>query len=70
MMLSLHILVSELTTLAPQTMPLFITLHLDCVGCSMAKFCTLEELAGQYGLDLEALLTRFQQSLDTDECLC
>jgi hybrid cluster-associated redox disulfide protein len=67
MMLSSHSLVSELTTLTPQTMPLFIAQHLDCIGCSMAKFCTLEEVAGHYGLDLQLLLTRFQQLVDTDE---
>ncbi len=31
-------------------------LHTQCVGCPMARFCTPRDVAGHYGLDLEALL--------------
>lgn len=57
-------LVSEMISLAPQTMPLLLHLRLGCYGCVMAKFCTVGEVASQYHLDLPVLLVRIQQAID------
>ena len=63
----------ETTTLSPQTFvadllastplmaPLFVELRVDCVGCSMNKFCTLEDLCEQYQLELETLISLIQE---------
>jgi hybrid cluster-associated redox disulfide protein len=36
----------------------FVHLKLDCVGCRLARFCTLEEVSHWYGISLETLLER------------
>lgn len=35
----------------------FIQLKLDCVGCHLARFCTLIDVAESYDMPLEALMT-------------
>jgi len=59
-MLSPRILVADLLELSPLVAPLLIELRVDCVGCSMNKYCTLEELCAQYGIDLETLIHKIQ----------
>ena len=36
----------------------FVRLKTHCVGCRLARFCTLEEVSRHYGIPLEALLER------------
>ncbi len=69
----------EPTTLSPQTFvadllasiplmaPLFVELRVDCVGCSMNKFCTLEDLCEQYQLELETLISLIQERIINHE---
>lgn len=54
--LSPRMLVADLLALSPLTASLLIELRVDCIGCSMNKFCTLQDLCNQYELDLETLL--------------
>jgi hypothetical protein len=54
--LSPHMLVADFLALSPLTVALLIELRVDCIGCSMNKFCTLQDLCTQYELDLETLL--------------
>jgi hypothetical protein len=62
-MLSPHILVADLLDYSPLVVPLLLELRVDCVGCSMNKYCTLEDLCAQYELDLETILGRIQETL-------
>jgi hypothetical protein len=62
-MLSPRILVADLLGLSPLIIPLLLELHVDCVGCSMNKYCTLEELCFQYSLDLERLIFKICEKL-------
>lgn len=66
-MLSPHILVADLLTYSPLVVTLLLELRVDCVGCSMNKYCTLEELCAQYELDLENILGRIQEILTNHE---
>jgi hybrid cluster-associated redox disulfide protein len=50
------ITVSALLQERPGADKVFFHLRTACVGCSMARFCTLEDVAEQYHLDLETLL--------------
>jgi hybrid cluster-associated redox disulfide protein len=47
---------------APQAAHVFITYHTDCIGCSLANFCTLEEVSQHYRLDLQRLIADLQAS--------
>ncbi|MBI4730684.1 MAG: DUF1858 domain-containing protein [Chloroflexi bacterium] len=61
-MLGEKIILQESTTVArvleawPQTISFFIQHRMDCVGCPVASFCTLEETAQHYEMDLKGLL--------------
>jgi hypothetical protein len=60
--------ISELLALSPNMVPLLIELRVDCIGCSMSRFCTLKTLCSQYNLDIDEMtgliLTRLHQSED------
>jgi len=40
----------------PNTIPIFIRLKINCIGCWLERFCTLEEVSGYYGIPIETLL--------------
>jgi hybrid cluster-associated redox disulfide protein len=62
-MLSPQTLLADLLDHSPQMAGQLLELRLDCVGCSMNKFCTLEELCNAYELDLESVLSKIQERL-------
>ena len=45
----------------PHAADVFIRLKADCIGCRLDKFCTLEEVARDYGLDLEGFLADLEE---------
>jgi hypothetical protein len=61
--LSPLILVSDLLAESPLIAPLLIELRVDCIGCSMNKFCTLADLCDQYHLELKILMDKIQERL-------
>ena len=63
-MFSPRILVADLLELSPLIAPLLINLRVDCVGCSLNKFCSLEELCKYYELDLENTNQRIRDELN------
>lgn len=62
---SLHakLTVDELLTAHPETAPIFLSLRTNCVGCHLARFCTLEDVAKDYQLPLQELLDKLQQAI-------
>ena len=62
-MLSPRILVADLLNYSPLIVSLLLELRVDCVGCFMNKYCTLEELCAQYELELENILGRIRETL-------
>jgi len=46
----------------PPAAHIFISYHTDCIGCSLAHFCTLEEVSQHYRLDLQRLIADLQGS--------
>jgi hypothetical protein len=62
-MLSPRILVADLLELSPLIVSLLLEFRVDCVGCFMNKYCTLEELCAQYELNLENILGKIQETL-------
>lgn len=59
-----HMLVADLLTYSPLIAPLLFELRVDCLGCSMKKFCSLEELSRQYKMDLETLIAIIQERVN------
>ncbi len=59
-----RLLVADLLAWSPLIAPLLVDLRVDCPGCAMNKFCTLEELCRQYEMDLETVIVRIQERLN------
>jgi hybrid cluster-associated redox disulfide protein len=53
--------VEEILRLHPETTSAFLRMQTQCVGCWLARFCTLADVASNYHLELAALL----ETLDT-----
>jgi hypothetical protein len=62
-MLSPHMLVADFLALSPLMVSFLVDLRVDCVGCSMNRFCTVEDLCTLYGLDLETILQTIQDKM-------
>ena len=60
-MISSTILVADLLAFYPLAATLFIELRVDCIGCSMNRFCSLEDLTKYYDLDMEKIIDRIQE---------
>lgn len=59
-MFSSNTIVAELLDCSHQAANLLIGLHVECIGCSMNKFCTLDEMCRHYDLDLSLLAEMVQ----------
>jgi hybrid cluster-associated redox disulfide protein len=46
----------------PDTVFVFLALKTDCVGCGLARFCTVEQVAAAYKLQLESFLEKLGNS--------
>lgn len=66
-MISRHTLVAEVLDASPGLANLLLELRVDCIGCSMNKFCTLEDVCSHYDLDVENILRRVQERLTTPD---
>jgi hybrid cluster-associated redox disulfide protein len=55
--------VASLLAEIPQAVAVFLRHGMACVGCSMAKFETLQDAARIYGLDPESLLNEMEKPL-------
>ena len=65
--LSPRTLIADLLAATPLMAPLFVELRVDCVGCSLNKFCTLEDLCEQYQLELETVINLIQERMINHE---
>lgn len=63
---SAHSLVAEILALGPEIALLFLDWRTECVGCSLVRFCTLEDVSRYYGLDLDQMLNQIQERIETD----
>lgn len=65
--ISAKLTVNELLSIYPQTAITFMTLRTSCVGCHLARFCTLEDVARAYELPLQDLLDKLQESVQISQ---
>ena len=63
--LSSHLLVADLLAYSPLVAAVLVELRTDCPGCSMTRFCTLDDLCRQYKMDLQMLINTIQERLVT-----
>jgi hybrid cluster-associated redox disulfide protein len=54
--------VQDILTRWPWTAQVFVNLRTACVGCQMARFCTLDDVTLHYGLDREPLIQALLQT--------
>ncbi len=54
--LDLHMSVGEVMNRWPEVIPVFLRHRFGCVGCSMARFDTLLDVAANYHVDPQGLL--------------
>lgn len=54
--------VEEVFQNVPQAGLIFTEYHTDCVGCRLARFCTLAEVANVYEINLLSFLDDLQQN--------
>lgn len=64
--LSAELTVDQVVTRWPQTISVFLQHQMACVGCHMATFDTLEDVARIYGLSLDGFLGRLRQAIDQE----
>ncbi len=54
--LTIEMNVGELMSRWPEVIPVFMRHRLSCVGCSMARFDTLKDVAANYCIDPQRFL--------------
>lgn len=47
----------------PETISVFLALKMDCVGCALERFCSLDEVAASYKLSTEFLLAQLSDAI-------
>ena len=57
------VLISQLLTLFPEVAGLFIELRVDCIGCSLNRFCTVSDMCEYYDLDHASVWDQLLQEL-------
>lgn len=62
--LSPTLTVQELFDRWPRTMNVFVRLRFACIGCVIAPFDTLEDVAKNYGLTQEELLAQLAAEIE------
>jgi len=62
--ISQSLIVSEILQKYPETSQVFIEEKTACVGCYMARFCNLRDVADSYSLEIEKLLHDLSHSIE------
>jgi len=58
--ISPKVTVDQLLAARPQTAMIFLALRTSCVGCQLARFCALEDVARVYELPLQEFMERIE----------
>ncbi len=59
--LSPQSLVADLLASSTLTASAFLSLRVDCIGCFMNKFCTLEDVSRHYGLNMDTIIDTLKE---------
>jgi hybrid cluster-associated redox disulfide protein len=58
-----EISVADLLSRWPQLIPIFLSRQMSCVGCSMASFDTIQDVAENYHIPVDELLFDLDQAV-------
>lgn len=61
--ISLELVVADLLKAWPQSIPVFLSYRLGCVGCAMSSFDTLADVVAIYHLPSNRFLSELQQAI-------
>ncbi|ANK79825.1 MAG: hypothetical protein TEF_12150 [Rhizobiales bacterium NRL2] len=61
--------IAELIRRAPGTARVFLLHRMSCPGCLMAPFMTVDDAAGEYQIDAEALKRDLIRAIEAEEAL-
>jgi hybrid cluster-associated redox disulfide protein len=64
--LAAELTVAEVMDRCPRTIPIFFRYRMACVGCPIASFETLAEVAAIYNLDLSRFLNELEQKTELE----
>ena len=56
-------IVRDVMTRWPQTVPVFVRRRMSCPGCLMAPFMTVDEAAQEYGIEPEELACDLEEAI-------
>jgi hybrid cluster-associated redox disulfide protein len=65
--LTANFTVTEVMDRWPQTIPIFFRYRMACVGCPIASFETLAEIAAVYNLNLDRFLGELEQLIQLEQ---
>ena len=51
-------IIAEILNLAPDAVPVFQSVGMQCLGCGRARSETLEQACGGHGVDVDEMLTK------------
>jgi hybrid cluster-associated redox disulfide protein len=64
--ISLELVVADLLKAWPQTIPVFLSYRLGCVGCCMSSFDTLSDVARIYNLPADRFLKEIEKAIQSE----
>ncbi|MCL2392555.1 MAG: DUF1858 domain-containing protein [Oscillospiraceae bacterium] len=57
-------IISDILDKAPETVPMFNSIGMHCLGCAMASGETLEQACAAHGVDVDAFLDTLNSVVD------
>jgi len=62
--LTLSTTLAELLDEQPQAAAVLVDLRVECIGCSMKRFCTLADMCQDYDMDAQEVMQRLNRVVD------
>jgi len=54
-------IIADILKIAPDSVPLFRSIGMNCLGCAMASGETLEQACAAHGVDVDDLLSKIEE---------
>jgi hybrid cluster-associated redox disulfide protein len=54
-------IIADILSIAPDSVPLFRSIGMNCLGCAMATGETLEQACAAHGVDVDDLLSKLDE---------
>jgi len=58
--------ISDILSIAPDSVPLFRAIGMNCLGCVMSSGETLEQACAAHGVDVDDLLSKLSEFVKAD----